>query len=111
MYKIYLCKEGKSEEITNLVSDLSWNESLDTVGVSLSFSVPDTAERYIPHLLIEAGDIIRVHNDDGELFRVVVILRILSKQKRCCYTIQRQKCNRMFERTFFKIWCRYGKYM
>lgn len=73
MYKIYLCKDGKSEEITNLVSELSWNESLDTVGVSLSFSVPDTAERYIPHLLIEAGDIIRVHNDDDELLRVVVI--------------------------------------
>lgn len=73
MYKIYLCKDGKSEEITNLVSELSWNESLDTVGVSLSFSVPDTVERYIPHLLIEAGDIIRVHNDEGELIRTVVV--------------------------------------
>ncbi len=73
MYKIYLCKSGKSEEITSLVSNLSWNESIDTVGISLSFSVPDTAERYIPHLLIEAGDIVQLCNDDCELIRAVVV--------------------------------------
>lgn len=73
MYKVYLCKNEKSEEITDVVSDLQWEESLDTVGVSLSFSTPDTEERYTPRLLIEAGDIIRVHNDEGELIRAVVV--------------------------------------
>lgn len=73
MYKITLCKDRQTTDITNLVSDLSWSENLDTVGLSLSFSVPDTEDRYITRLLIMAGDIITVSNDDGELIRSVVV--------------------------------------
>lgn len=73
MYKITLYKDEQTADITNLVSDLSWSENLDTVGVSLSFSVPDTEERYIPRLLIMAGDIVTVSNDDGELIRAIVV--------------------------------------
>lgn len=73
MYKITLHKDGQSSEITDLVSNLSWSESLDTVGLSLSFAVPDTKEKYIPQLLIMAGDIVTVNNDDGELIRAVVV--------------------------------------
>lgn len=73
MYKIMLYKENQGTDITNLVSDLSWNENLDTVGVSLSFSVPDVEDRYISRLLIMAGDTITLNNDDGELIRGVVV--------------------------------------
>ena len=73
MYEIALYKDGNGVDITDLVSDLSWSESLDTVGVSLSFSVPDSEERYIPRLLIMAGDIVAVSNDEGELIRAVVV--------------------------------------
>ena len=73
MYKVTLHKEKQVEDITKLVENLSWNESLDTVGVSLSFSVPDTQDRYISHHNIVAGDIIIVSNDDGELIRAVVV--------------------------------------
>ena len=73
MYKIILTKGNQSQDITNLVSDLSWNENLDTVGVTLSFSVPDTNEKYIPRLLIMAGDIVQLFGDDGELIRAVVV--------------------------------------
>ncbi len=73
MYKITLHKDGQSADITNLVGDLSWSESFDTVGLSLSFSVPDTVERYTPQLKIVAGDVVTVNNDDGELIRAEVI--------------------------------------
>lgn len=73
MYKIFLHKDNQSSDITDLVGDLSWSESLDTVGLSLSFSVPDTEERYIPRLKIMAGDIVTVNNDEGELIRAVII--------------------------------------
>lgn len=73
MYKIVLTREKQSADITDLVSELTWSENLDTVGVSLSFCVPDTTERYIPRLKIEAGDIIQLFNDDGELIRAVVV--------------------------------------
>lgn len=56
-----------------MVSDLNWSENLDTVGVSLSFSVPDTEERYITRLLITAGDIVTISNDDEELIKAVVV--------------------------------------
>ena len=73
MYKVTLHKDNTAEDITKLVEDLSWNESLDTVGVSLSFSVSDAQDRYISHPNIVAGDIIIVGNDDGELIRAVVV--------------------------------------
>lgn len=73
MYKINLCKDEQTADITNLVSDLSWSEDLDTVGLSLSFSVPDTDEKYITRLMIMAGDIIQVLNDEGELIRAVIV--------------------------------------
>ena len=73
MYKIMLVKDGQSADISDLVSELNWSESIDTVGVSLSFSVPDTVERYVPRLLIAAGDIVQVFNDDGEFIRAVVV--------------------------------------
>lgn len=73
MYKVTLHKDNTAKDITKLVEDLSWEESLDTVGVSLSFSVPDAQDRYISHLNIVAGDIIIVGNDDGELIRTVVV--------------------------------------
>lgn len=78
MYKIVLTKEiepakRQSEDITNFVSELTWSENLDTAGLTLSFSVPDKEERYIPRLKIIAGDIIQIFNDNGELIRAVVV--------------------------------------
>jgi len=73
VYKIILIKNGQSEDISVLVSELSWNESLDTVGISISFSVPDIDEKYIPRLLIMADDIIQIFNDENELIRAVVV--------------------------------------
>lgn len=73
MHKVTLYKDRKGTDITNLISDLSWNESLDTVGVSLSFSVPDSAERYVTRLLIMAGDIVTISNEEGEMIRAIVV--------------------------------------
>ena len=72
MYRIILIKDDKETDITEIVSDINWGESIDTVGVTLSFCVPDTVERYIPRSLITAGDIIEVFNDEGEFIRAVV---------------------------------------
>ncbi len=73
MYKITLIKDGVSSDITDMVGEISWSEDMDSVGLSLSFSVPDSEERYIPQLLIMAGDIISVSNDEGELIKAVVV--------------------------------------
>lgn len=73
MHKIMLYKDGKSNDITALVGDLTWNESIDTVGARVSLTVPDNEERYIPRLMIEAGDIISIFNENGEMLRTVVV--------------------------------------
>lgn len=72
-YTITLYKDGQSADITDLVSNLSWSENMDTVGLSLNFTVPDISDRYITRLLITAGDVVTVNNDEGELIRAVVI--------------------------------------
>lgn len=73
MYKVNLLKDGVSSDITDMVGEISWSEDMDSVGLSLSFSVPDSEERYVPRLLIMAGDIISVSNDKEELIKAVVV--------------------------------------
>ncbi len=73
MYNIKLIKDNQSIDITSLVSELSWSESLDTVGISLSFSVPDKEEQYINRLNIIAGDIVQIFNGNEEMIRAIVI--------------------------------------
>lgn len=73
MYKVTLCKDGQRQDITDLVGELTWSESIDTVGMSLSFEVPDTEERYVPRLLIMAGDIVNVENDEGDVTEAIVV--------------------------------------
>ena len=82
MYKIALIKDGYSSDITDMVSEISWSEDMDSVGLSLSFSVPDSEERYVPRLLIMAGDIISVSNDKEELIKAVVVSVTRSFPKR-----------------------------
>ncbi len=78
MYRVVLTKEinptlRQSEDITKFVSELTWSENLDTVGLTLSFSVPDTNAEFVPRLKIMAGDIIQIFNGEGELIRAVVV--------------------------------------
>ena len=73
MYKILLTKDGQINDITNVISELSWNESIDNIGVSLSFCVPDIQNKYITDFKIMAGGIIQVFNDNGEMIRAIVV--------------------------------------
>lgn len=73
MYQVTLYKEGKADDISKVVENLAWQESLDTVGLSLSFSIPDITDRYISHYAITAGDIVTVSNNNEELIRAVVV--------------------------------------
>ena len=73
MYQVTLYKEGKADDISKVVENLAWQESLDTVGLSLSFSIPDITDRYISHYAITAGDIVTVSNNNEELIREVVV--------------------------------------
>ncbi|MBR1737183.1 MAG: hypothetical protein IJ736_09235, partial [Firmicutes bacterium] len=72
MKKVILYKDGTGADISPFVGELGWSESMDTVGVSVSFAVPDTEEKYLERLLIMAGDIVSIQNDEGELIRAVV---------------------------------------
>lgn len=82
MYKITLIKDGQEADITSLVGEMTISESMDTVGASLSFSVPDIEERYVPRLMIMAGDIVKIESDGEELMRAVVVNVTRSYPKR-----------------------------
>lgn len=52
-------KDNNNTNITKLCSNISWEESADSHVMKLTFSLPDTNEKYIEHYMIEAGDKIR----------------------------------------------------
>ena len=65
-------KDNNNTNITKLCSNISWEESADSHVMKLTFSLPDTNEKYIEHYMIEAGDKIRLLHDNS-LFYVFVV--------------------------------------
>ena len=65
-------KDNNNTNITKLCSNISWEESTDSHVMKLTFSLPDTNEKYIEHYMIEAGDKIRLLHDNSLCYVFVV---------------------------------------
>ncbi len=48
--------DGDAIDISKVSGDLGWSENKDRHTMQLSFSLPDTEDRYIPHYAVKAGD-------------------------------------------------------
>lgn len=66
-------KNNVKTDITKLAGSLKWSESTDSHTMELSFSIPDTNERYLEHYLIEAGDKIQLLYNNEVKYCFVVI--------------------------------------
>lgn len=71
-YKLFLVT-AEQKEITGLVADLSWKDSVDTLGMELSFNRAYSDERYFPKVKIAPGDKLLLLNNTSELFRGIVV--------------------------------------
>lgn len=72
-YKLILLKVGKSYDITKMAAGLQWRDSIDTLGMSLSFAKAQSLEKYIPKYKCEPGDKLLLFNGDKEIFRGIAI--------------------------------------
>lgn len=71
-YKVKWIHNGKAEYITKKVGGLTWRDSLDSLGMELSFSMPFSRFDNQFEQRIKNGDVIVVYRKNKELLRCVI---------------------------------------
>lgn len=82
---IYIVKDNKTYDITSFVGNVSWSDSVDTLGSQLDFSTGYSSEKYFPQFDIECGDIV-VMTEENEIFRGIVVTSDFSNYSEKSYT-------------------------
>lgn len=74
MHQILLMKNGKKQNVTQLVGSLAWSSNIDALGEELSFDYIHNDSRFFnPWDLIEVGDQVALFNDGKFLNYYVVV--------------------------------------
>lgn len=78
-HELFLLKDGKKQNITQLVGNLAWSSNIDSLGTELSFDYAynDTLH-FKKYDMIEAGDHIALMNGNRYLGRFVVVEEAVS---------------------------------
>lgn len=71
MFKFFIVKDNKNLDISDFIGNISWSDSIDSLGVQLDFSLPkDNA--YIK-FYIDCGDIIILYKNNTIIFKGIVV--------------------------------------
>ncbi|MEC1757372.1 XkdQ/YqbQ family protein [Schinkia azotoformans] len=73
-YTLFLLKNsGQKHNITGLIGNLVWKDSIDTLGMELSFDKAHSDEKYMAvHDVVELGDKLVLMNNNVEVFRGII---------------------------------------
>lgn len=82
---IYIVKNNKRYDITSFVGNISWSDSVDTLGSQLDFSTGYSSERYFPKFDINCGDIV-IMVEEYEIFRGIIVTKDFSSYSEISYT-------------------------
>lgn len=74
MYKMYLINDSKTYDISEIVGDVSWSDSVDTLSRELNFTIPN------PSFEVNVGDKLIFSNEE-EIFRGIIITQNVDKDK------------------------------
>jgi len=73
MMKVKVIHNGKSEDVTKLVGDLTWRDSIDSLGMEFSFSRPHSYFDEQFKDTFEAGDTVVITDNGTEILRGVIV--------------------------------------
>ncbi|WP_027399086.1 XkdQ/YqbQ family protein [Anaerovorax odorimutans] len=72
-YKLMLFKNDKQYNITSMIGDLSWRDSMDTLGIELTFNKAQSDEKYMKGKdIVELGNKLILTNNKTEIFRGII---------------------------------------
>lgn len=75
-----------SKNITQLVGGLGWEDSIDTLGMKLDFSLAYSDVEGFPQNVVSIGDIVSLWNGNKEIFRGIVVTQAASGRSARTYT-------------------------
>lgn len=73
-YNIFIVKGLEIYDISEFVSNITWSDSIDTLGMQLDFNVVVSNDRYFPKFSVEVGDIVILRNE-FEIFRGIIVTK------------------------------------
>lgn len=71
--ELWLVKNNNKTNILPLISNLTWTENIDALGVQLDFSLIHSDSAYIPILNIELGDHVILIDDTVNIFTGIIV--------------------------------------
>lgn len=73
-YQIFIAKGTEIYNITDFAGNITWSDSVDTLGMQFDFSIGTSSERYFPKFSISVGDIVSFWNQT-EIFRGIIVTK------------------------------------
>lgn len=70
-FTFFISKNNKKTDITDYIGNISWNDSIETLGIQLDFSIPK--DNAFINITINCGDIILFYKDDILIFYGIII--------------------------------------
>lgn len=76
-YQVIIIKQNDCYDITDITGNISWNDSIESLGMEFCFSVGMSDEKYFTKFVIEVGDMVLFRNEN-ELFRGIIVDKTVS---------------------------------
>nr|DAD95057.1 MAG TPA: 43 kDa tail protein [Siphoviridae sp. ctVqj4] len=77
-YHLCIIKGKEIYDISDYAGSITWNDSIDTLGMQLSFSIGISMDRYQPALNIDPGDIV-IFRNKVEIFRGIIVSKDIGR--------------------------------
>lgn len=71
-YSTFILKNQNVYNISEYSGNIAWNDSIDTLGMQLDFSIGVSSDRYYTKFSIDPGDIVILRNKN-EIFRGIIV--------------------------------------
>lgn len=100
-YSLFIAKGAEIYDVTEFSGNITWSDSIDTLGMQLDFSVAYSNERYFPKFSIDPGDI-AVFKNETEIFRGIVTSKSYAREEQTitafdfCFYLNKSKVVKQF---------------
>lgn len=81
MYKLYIIQDNQTYDITELVSDISWSDDIDTLGMQMNFTIACSKTKYGPAFFAKVTDKVLFIGNEDEIFRGIIVTKESSAEE------------------------------
>lgn len=77
-YQVIIVKQNQCYDVSDIAGNISWNDSIESLGMEFDFSVGMSDEKYFTKFVIEVGDMV-LFRKEYEIFRGIIVNKTISE--------------------------------